>query len=126
MIDDKTGASDSEKEGCPDKKAASRSTSDDSNPLCEIAKPKSPDTPRKRRCLAALLDGPVIRYELDEMVGTNNAPEYVSRLRMDGWDILTERVSSFDRDGRKISHGLYSLVVGQKKLAMEVCNGSTD
>ncbi len=87
--------------------------------------PVKPKSQREFRCLKALAraaDG-VMRRDLDAFIGTQNAPEYISRLRTAGWEIRTERVPVVDRDGKKISVGRYRLASSQRETALEVISG---
>ena len=72
-------------------------------------------TPRQRRALAALLERPRTREELDRIAGTSNSPDLVSRLRQRGVLILCEHVSHTDRDGVKGWHGVYKLPESERE-----------
>ena len=75
-------------------------------------------TPRLRRSLKALRQGSVTRREADAVIGTTNAPEYVSELKHKyGLSITTEYVSSTDRDGRRTRTGVYHLDPESEELA---------
>mgnify|MGYP001274411051 CR=1 FL=1 len=65
--------------------------------------------PYEHRLLSQLLRGQTNRKILDDIIGTTNAPEYVSRLRERGVDIAMEWVSGLNRDGRKVRWGEYYL-----------------
>ncbi len=88
-----------------------------------LDKPYKPKSQRERRVLAALVNGSVIRHDLDTIVGTDNAPEYVSRLRLAGWDISTERIPVIDRDGLKVRVGRYCLSRAHRALAQTILGG---
>lgn len=45
--------------------------------------------------------------EARERFGTNRASEYIRRLRDKGYDIQTDFVTSKNRYGRKVRHGVY-------------------
>ncbi len=60
---------------------------------------------------------------MDIAVGAQNSPEYISRLRMKRWQIVTERVPMIDRDGKKIRVGRYRLASSQREAAMTVLEG---
>ncbi len=77
---------------------------------------------KKKAALARAADG-VMRRDLDAFIGTQNAPEYISRLRTAGWEIKTERVPMVDRDGKKISVGRYRLASSQREAALNVTSG---
>lgn len=100
-----------EKKATP--KAAHTNQNHDSNSPT-LLKPKSQ---REYRLLSALVKGEVMRYELDLIIGAQNSPEYVSRLRMAGWDIRTERIPMIDRDGHKVRVGRYHLSTEHRMLA---------
>jgi len=72
-----------------EKKATPTAASETQHHHNNLDKPYKPKSQRERRVLAALVNGSVIRHDLDTIVGTDNAPEYVSRLRLAGWDIST-------------------------------------
>lgn len=89
-----------------------------------LTKPLLPKSQRELRLLRALVGGAVMRYELDSVIGAQNSPEYVSRLRMAGWAIRTERIPIIDRDGYKVRVGQYHLSTEHRVLAshlLEVC-----
>lgn len=66
--------------------------------------------PRELRLLAALLDrGPISRHDLDAIVGAENSPDLVFRLRNAGFDLPCERCRLIDRDGETVRIGIYSL-----------------
>lgn len=73
--------------------------------------PTSPrlTSPRERRLLAALLDGPLSREALDKRIGASNSPDVVFRLRAKGFGIKCERVEATDRDGLTCHYGRYHL-----------------
>ena len=66
-------------------------------------------TPREMRCLDGLWLGPVMRYDLNGIIGTTNAPQTVFQLRAKGVSIQCEDVQQIDRDGHKCYPGRYSL-----------------
>ncbi|MCD8523085.1 MAG: helix-turn-helix domain-containing protein [Saccharospirillaceae bacterium] len=68
-----------------------------------------PLTPKQRRALLALLNGPITRREAGEVSGALNAPQTVSELRAKGLPVATEWKTGIDRDGRPYRMGLYSL-----------------
>ena len=73
------------------------------------SKPQPNFTSRQMRCLDRLWLGPVMRYDLNGIIGTTNAPQTVFQLRAKGVSIQCEDVQQFDRDGRKCYPGRYSL-----------------
>lgn len=48
--------------------------------------------------------------EARERFGTNRASAYIHRLREKGYNITTEMVTSKNRYGRKVRHGVYRYV----------------
>lgn len=67
-------------------------------------------TPRRRRALAALLEGSLTREQLDRVVGCSNSPALVSELRGKlGLSVVCTMEKVIDRDGQKIERGRYCL-----------------
>lgn len=106
-----------------EKKATPTAASETQHHHNNLDKPYKPKSQRERRVLAALVNGSVIRHDLDTIVGTDNAPEYVSRLRLAGWDISTERIPVIDRDGLKVRVGRYCLSRAHRALAQLILTG---
>ncbi|BDI07130.1 hypothetical protein [Sphaerotilus microaerophilus] len=76
----------------------------------DIPAPTRRLTPRRARLLAALLDGPKTREQLDRAAGTSNSPDVVMILRRDfGLVIDCEHIKATDRDGEPCRPGVYSL-----------------
>jgi hypothetical protein len=71
--------------------------------------------PRQRRVIAALLQGPKFREQLDRIAGAANAPDLVARLRRRGLSIPCEQIRATDRDGRKCWPGVYSLTAEDRE-----------
>ena len=63
--------------------------------------------PRQDRAIGLLMDGPIMRKELDRRAGCINAPELVSQLRKMGLKILCTKISVLDRDGKVCKCGRY-------------------
>lgn len=84
------------------------------------AKPLTPTSTRQLRALKALSTGAKMRYDLDGLAGTTNAPECVRQLRRLGWPIITERVEIIDRDGCVTRVGRYHLAPEHIPLARGV------
>ena len=61
------------------------------------------------RATTAMLSGHVDRPDLDKIVGTTNAPEYVRLLRDLGLTIDMERINCRDRDTMRTWYGRYHL-----------------
>ena len=70
---------------------------------------KRPLPPRQKRALMALMNGPMMREYLDQIVGCSNAPELIAVLRRKGLSIPCELVEKFDKDGNVCRPGRYSL-----------------
>lgn len=64
--------------------------------------------PRELRAIHALLGRSIFRFELDDVIGTTNAPHVVMRLRGKGLKLPCELVAQIDQDGRVIHPGRYS------------------
>jgi len=77
-------------------------------------------SPRERRLLAALLDGPLSREALDKRIGASNSPDVVFRLRAKGFDIKCKRIEATDRDGLACHFGMYSLLPESRTAAVLV------
>lgn len=75
--------------------------------------------PRHLRALVALLCRPMTREELDRRAGASNSPDLVAELRRRGLDIPCERVKCYDRDGRLVFKGVYSLSHRDRRLVHE-------
>lgn len=73
-----------------------------------------PETLRQGRLLAALLEGPLSREQVDRIAGASNGPQVVLELRRLGLDIPCERVPCVDRDGAYGRRGSYSLTVADR------------
>lgn len=73
--------------------------------------------PRQRRALSALLPRPLTRKQLDEVVGCNNSPDLVMKLREFGLQIPCTRQPVVDRDGKMTWYGIYSLTAEDKTIA---------
>ncbi|HMT91990.1 helix-turn-helix domain-containing protein [uncultured Thiothrix sp.] len=102
-----------------EKKATTKAAQKTENHPNNLTQPLLPKSQRELRLLCALVSGAVMRYELDSVIGAQNSPEYVSRLRMAGWEISTDRIPMIDRDGKKIKVGRYHLSVAHQALACE-------
>lgn len=69
------------------------------------------DNPRHLRAIAALLQRPISRQELDSRSGAANGPDLVADLRALGLDVPCQRIRFIDRDGRVCRPGVYSFTV---------------
>ena len=76
-------------------------------------------SPRERRLLEALLDGPVAREALDRGIGASNSPDVVFRLRARGFDLPCRMAEGIDRDGRPCRFGVYRLTDSDADKARE-------
>jgi hypothetical protein len=82
--------------------------------------------PRECRTLEVLLKrGETSRHDLDSIVGAENSPDLVIRLRNRGFDLPCERREFIDRDGQKVRVGIYSLSSADrpKAIAALKCEG---
>lgn len=79
---------------------------------------------RQIRTLKALINGPMMREQLDMVAGASNGPEVVAGLRKKGLNIICERVPSIDRDGKPCRPGRYYLSEADKEKAHELLNSS--
>lgn len=74
--------------------------------------------PRHLRVIAALLERPLLREELDRVAGCSNGPELVAELRRRGLDVVCIPMTKTDRDGKTCHPGLYVLTgIGKRQLA---------
>ncbi len=81
------------------------------------------DNPRERRLLAVLLQrGETSRHDLDGLIGAENSPDVVFRLRNRGFEIPCERREMIDRDGHKVRIGFYSLSAADRPKAIAALN----
>jgi hypothetical protein len=70
------------------------------------------DNPRHLRAIAALLNRPVPREQLDSIVGCANGPDLIAELRDRGLGkdhLPCTRINFVDRDGVECRPGVYSL-----------------
>ena len=81
-------------------------------------------TQREKRALNALINNPVMRENLDTIVGCSNSPELVAGLRRKGLIVPCEKVERFDKDGNSCYPGRYSLMPEDKIIAREWLGGS--
>ena len=74
--------------------------------------------PRHLRVIAALLERPLLREELDRVAGCSNGPDLVAKLCRRGLDIKCLRVAHTDRDGKPCRPGLYLLTdTGKRQVS---------
>lgn len=71
---------------------------------------------RLRRAVSALVQGPVSRRDLDSIIGTTNAPEYVRQLNGLGLSVECERVKTRDQDGAPCRYGRYHLAKADREV----------
>ena len=76
-------------------------------------------SPREKRALTRLLQGPVSRREFQHIVGCANGPGIIHALRGMGYSIHTERVPCHDRDRLRTNYGLYSLDISSRQKAID-------
>ena len=67
------------------------------------------DNPRHLRVIAALLERPLLREEMDRIAGCSNGPALAAELRRRGLDVHCLQVTRTDRDGKNCRPGLYIL-----------------
>lgn len=89
---------------------------DNANTVCRLGA-------YEKRCLESLIIGSCERSNLDRFIGTTNSPEYIRQLRAKGLKIITHRAKGFNRDGRKIWWGKYSLDTGSLAKAKGLLGG---
>jgi hypothetical protein len=65
--------------------------------------------PRHLRVLYSLEIRSRTREEIDRIAGASNGPDLMGALRRRGLEIPCPRIPAIDRDGRKVTHGVYSL-----------------
>jgi hypothetical protein len=73
-------------------------------------------TLKQQRTIRALVDGPVMREDLDRLTGASNSPETVRQLRSKGVDIICVLVMKVNRDGQPCWPGRYSLTPTARQL----------
>ena len=74
---------------------------------------------RERRLLTVLLRrAEISRHDLDGLIGAENSPDVVFRLRNKGLSIPCERRQSSDRDGQTVRIGIYSLSASDRQKAI--------
>jgi hypothetical protein len=73
-------------------------------------------SPRIQRAVRALMNGPIMRENMDAIVGCSNGPELVAGLRRKGLEIPCERVERYDKDGNACYPGQYSLTPEDKQI----------
>lgn len=74
---------------------------------------------RQYRLILAILETARGTNDLIRIIGANNVPDVVMRLRRKGWIIHTKLVTVSDRDGRKVEAGTYKLDNSQFEQAKE-------
>lgn len=80
-------------------------------------------TPRQRRVINALLNGPVWREGIDAVAGASNGPQVIMELRHKGLAIDCQRIDRIDRDGRPTQPGRYFLLELSRHRAIELLGG---
>lgn len=87
------------------------------NTAPESARFLGTDNPRHLRVIAALLERPIMREELDRVAGCSNGPDLVAELRRQGLDVVCLRQHRTDYDGKNCRPGLYLLTdTGRRQL----------
>lgn len=77
---------------------------------------KGSSNPRHLRVIHSLMARPMSREELDSRAGASNGPELVAELRRRGLSVPCQRVPVFDRDGKEVKRGIYSLAPLDRRL----------
>ena len=77
-------------------------------------------TPREKRAINALLNGSVMRENLDFIAGCSNSPELVAGLRRKGLEVPCKRIEKFDKDGNACYPGQYSFIPEDRVLARQL------
>lgn len=73
---------------------------------------------RHQRALHALMRRSITREQLDRHAGCSNGPSLIAELRARNLDVPCTRIPVYDRDGRKVYAGVYSLSAqDRRKLA---------
>jgi hypothetical protein len=67
------------------------------------------ENPRHLRVIYSLEIRSRKREEIDRIAGASNGPELIAGLRRRGLDVPCDKVPAIDRDGRKVTYGVYSL-----------------
>jgi hypothetical protein len=67
------------------------------------------NNPRHLRVIHALMIRPRKRKEIDTIAGAANGPDLMNQLRRRGLRAKCEKVPGIDRDGRRITFGVYVL-----------------
>jgi|GEM_PF-3596751 len=77
-------------------------------------------SPRQRRAVEALLNGPISSLALRNKSGQLNSPDIIYRLRRNGFHIITERFKMADRDGKICRPAIYKLAPASRAKAIEL------
>lgn len=81
-------------------------------------------TQRQHRVIAALLNGPRSREQIDRIAGASNGPEVIRQLRESGFTIVCEMVKHTDRDGKPGKHGIYHFTANDRQKALDYLSGT--
>lgn len=81
-------------------------------------------SPRFRRAINALLNQPIMREYLDQVVGCSNGPDLIAGLRRMGLSIPCERIERFDKDGNSCWPGRYSFTPEDRRVVNEWNKGA--
>ena len=73
-------------------------------------------SPRYQRAIRALMICPIMRENLDFLVGCSNCPELIAGLRHKGLEIPYVRVERYDKDGNACYPGQYSLAPEDEQI----------
>ncbi len=79
-----------------------------------------PLSPRQKRAISALLNGPISSLALRKKAGQLNSPDLIYRLRRYGLSIITEYFKVIDRDGKVCRPAMYRLALISRSRAIEL------
>ena len=93
-------------------------------PLKAVSTSQPKLTDRQLRAIRALIDGPLMREQLDRLAACSNGPDIIVRLRKKGISINCVSVDRIDRDGKPCRPGQYSLTSDSRLVAMQLVSAA--
>jgi hypothetical protein len=79
--------------------------------------------PRQKRLIELLIDRDrVFVRDLRNLIGAENPAQITMTLRRKGWNIKTDFIQVFDRDGNPCRAGYYWMETDEQKKAIEFLN----